>query len=304
MSKRRVRARGEGSIFKRADGTWSAKIPIGNNTNGSIKYRYVYGKTQAEVKNKVDEIKGDVRNNTYAEPNKITVKQWLDTWLTVTVKSNIKDTTWLMYESLIRNHINPAIGDIRIMNLQTANIQNFYNEKLITGRLDKRKNKSTKKLEIKEGGLSPKTIKHIHQIINSALKQAVKEKYISSNIAEAVKLPKKQEKEMKILSTEDIKRFLETAQKNKFYKVYYPAYFLELYTGVRRGELLGLRWKDIDFKESRIKIIQQLVKVGSKHFLRDLKTDSSKRVIAIPEEVKEVLKEHKESEKNKLKLLG
>lgn len=284
------RAKGEGSIFKRKDGTWSGKVPTGYNTNGSIKYKYFYGKSQGEVKEKMDEAKGNIRNNTFVEPNKITVCQWFETWLDVTIKNQVKDTTWLLYKNLIKNHINPELGGIRLLNLQASHIQKLYNTKLESGRADKKKNKETGELEQKEGGLSPKTVRHMQQVIHGALKQAVKEKLISVNPADAVQLPRLVKKEMKTLAVEDIKRFLETARNNKYYNAYYPAYLLELYSGLRRGELLGLRWKDIDFKEGKIKVFQQLVYVGSKHVIRDLKTESSKRVIVIPEEVLEVYK--------------
>lgn len=159
-------------------------------------------------------------------------------------------------------------------------------------------------MEVQKGGLAVRTIRHMHYIIRGALEQAIKEKLIITNPAEAVKLPKLQEEEMKTLSADDIKKFLETARSNKYYNAYYATYLLELYTGLRRGELLGIRWKDIDFKENKIKVIQQLVRVGNMHIIRDLKTESSKRIIAIPDEVIEVLKEHKKNENDKLKLLG
>ena len=304
MSKKR--ANGEGSIFQRkSDKLWVGRVPIGYKPDGSIKMHTVYGQTQKEVKEKLEEAKGNIRNNTFVEPHKITFEQWLDTWLNITMKGSVKDTTWLIYESLIKNHINPEIGGIRLMNLQTSHIQKLYNDKLKGGRSDKTKNKQTGELEQKEGGLSPKTIRHMHQVIKGALDQAMKERFLYFNAASAVKLPKLVKKEMKTLDIEQIKSFLETVRTNKFYNRYYAAYLLELYTGLRRGELLGLRWKDVDFKNCTIKVIQQLVKVGSKHILRELKTESSQnRVIAITEEVIQALKEHKKNKTADLKLLG
>lgn len=110
---------------------------------------------------------------------------------------------------------------------------------------------------------------------------------------------------MKTLDIEQVKKFLQVASTNKFYKRYYAAYLLELYTGLRRGELLGIRWKDINFNKGEIKVVQQLVKVGSKHVIRELKTDSlQNRVISIPIEVIESLKEHKVIKKEQYKELG
>lgn len=288
------RAKGEGSIFKRKDGTWSGKIPIGYNSNGSVKYRYVYGKTQGEVKNKVDELKGDVITNNYVDPNKITITQWLNNWLNITIKESVKETTWLSYESMIRKHINPAIGGIKLMQLQTSHLQKLYNDKMKGGRADG-----------KEGGLSSRTVRYIHQVMNGALDQAVKEKLVPTNVSESVRLPKDPKKEMQVLAVEDVSKFLETAKNNRFYKRYYSAYLLELYTGMRRGELLGIRWKDIDLKEGNIHVVQQLVKVGSKHEIRELKTASSQnRVISIPSEMVDTIKFHKKIQEEQLKELS
>lgn len=300
------RANGEGTIFQRkSDKIWVGRVPIGYKPDGSIKMHIVYGRTQKEVKTKLDEAKGNIQNNTFVEPHKVTVKQWLETWLNITIKGSIKETTWLIYESLIKNHINPEIGGIRILNLQASHIQKLYNDKLYGGRSDKRKNKETGELEQKEGGLSPKTIRHIHQVIKGSLDQAVKERFLQVNPAAAVKLPKLLKKEMKTLNIDQVKKFLETVSNNKYYKRYYAAYLLELYTGLRRGELLGLRWKDIDFKNYTIKVVQQLVKVGTTHILRELKTESSQnRVIAITDDVIQALKEHKKNKASEYELIG
>ena len=293
MAKRR--ADGEGSIFKReSDGLWVGRLPIGVNPDGGTKFRTFYGKKQSIVKQKLDEAKANIHNNTYVEPNKFTVSQWLDSWLNVTMKSAIKDTTWLGYESMIKKHINPLIGGIKLMQLQTVHLQRMYNEKLLSGRADG-----------KDGGLSPRTVRYIHQVIHGALDQALKEKLISFNVAEAVKLPKDPRKEMKVLETGDVEKFLEVAKNNRYYKHYYTAYLLELYTGLRRGELLGLRWKDIDLNNCTLQVVQQLVKVGSKHILRELKTESSQnRIISLPDEMVQQLKEHKKQQSERLKDLG
>lgn len=289
------RANGEGSIYKRSsDGRWTGKIQIGYKSDGTPKYKVVYGNSQKEVKDKLDELRGDIKNNTFVEANKITFGEWLDTWLNITIKATIKDTTWLIYENLVDKHIKPEIGGIKLQQLKAMNIQQLYNKKIQGGRLDG-----------KEGGLSPKTIKHMHQVIKGALEQAVKEKVISYNVAETVKTPKIVAKEMQILNIEEVNRFLTVVKDSHFYKRYYAAYFLEFYTGLRRGELLGLRYKDIDFKNKTIKVVQQVVKVGSKNYIRELKTESSQnRVIAIPDEVVLVLKEHQQQSVENYKLLG
>lgn len=289
------RANGEGSIYKRkSDNRWTGKLQIGFKSDGSPKYKVIYGNSQGEVKDKIDELKGNVKNNTFVDANKITFGQWLDNWLNVTIKATVKDTTWLIYENLIRKHINPELGGVRLQLLKTRDIQKLYNEKMKGGRCDG-----------KPGGLSPKTIKHMHQVIRGALDQAVKEGYIANNVADAAKTPRLVNKEMKTFNIEQVREFLEFTKNNKRYNRYYAAYFLEIYTGLRRGEILGLRYKDIDFEMKTITVVQQLVKVGSKNYLRELKTESSQnRVIAVPDEVIKVLKEHQKNKAEEYKLLG
>ena len=100
------RAHGEGSIYKRkSDNRWTGKLQVGLKPDGTPKYKAVYGHSQKEVKDKLEELKGSIKNNTFVEPTKVTLGEWLDNWLNVTIKTFVKDTTWLIYESLIRNHI-------------------------------------------------------------------------------------------------------------------------------------------------------------------------------------------------------
>lgn len=288
--KPKARANGEGTMFQRSsDKLWVGRLPIGYKPDGSIKYRQFTGKKQSDVKAKMDQVKSDIMTGVYTEPNKITVGEWLDTWLTVTMKTALKNTTYLSYETMIKKHIKPVIGGYKLTQLQAANVQRFYNDKLEGGRADGKK-----------GGLSPKTIRYINTILHSALEQAIKERVIQTNVTKAVKLPKNPKKEMKTLDMNEIQKFLDRAKLSR----YYAAYFLEIYTGLRRGELLGLRWKDVDMKNKRIKVIQQLIKVGTKHEIRELKTESSQnRVISIPDEVISVLKEHKSKQEIELKAL-
>lgn len=298
--KPKARANGEGTIFQRkSDNLWVGRLPIGNNPNGSVKYRQFTGKKQGDVKEKMDKTRSEIRTCTYVEPNKITVKEWLDTWLNVTIKESVKNTTWLSYKGIIEKHVIPEIGGNKLLQLQTSNLQKLYNDKLNSGRVDK--HKVDGKMVNKDGGLSPKTIRYMHTIIHSALKQAVDEKVMQVNVADHVKLPKNTKKEMKTLAINDINTFLEAARSSR----YYTAFLLDLYTGLRRGELLGLRWKDIDLKNSKIKVVQQLVYEGGKHVIRELKTERSQnRVISIPGEMVQELKDHKKRQAEERKLLG
>ena len=305
VHKGKARANGEGTLFQRnSDKLWVARIPNGYKADGSIRYITITGKLQSTVLEKMKKIKADIQNNAYVEPTKITVKEWLDTWLNKIIKSSVKETTWTSYKGLIDNHIIPEIGGIKLMNLQTSDLQDFYNRLLESGRKDKKKVNG--KMVNKEGGLSPRTVRYIHVIIHSALESAKEHTppLITVNPArksKSLKLPADPKKEMKTLDVQDISKFLEAAKVSR----YYTAFFLELYTGLRRGELLGLRWKDIDLKKGKIKVVQQLVCTKGKHSIRELKTDSSmNRVISIPNEVITELKKHKAKQEIELKALG
>jgi len=280
------RAKGEGSIYHQAHrDLWVAKVPVGYNSDGSVKYRKLYAKTQKEARLKMEQCKVDLATNTYVTPHQVTYNDWVDSWLKITIKNSIKQTTWLLYESLIRNHIKPEFEGIKLVNLKTANIKNLYNKKL-------------------EVGLSPQTIRHMHKIIKQSIEQAIAENLLTKDISKPVKLPRLEKKEMKTLTKDQAENLLKIARTHKYYHRLYPAYLLELFSGLRRGELLGLRWCDIDFDRSVIKIFQQLVRVGSAHEIQDLKTESSQnRVIAVPANITKALKEYQSMRKFQLKAL-
>lgn len=288
--KKRRRGHGEGSITQRKDGRWQASVLIGYDPEtGRPKRKYFYGRTRKEVQRKLREIIPEVQAGTYREPANITVAEWFTTWLNVYMKPSLRPTTWESYRYQVEGHIIPALGHLKLPQLQTVHIQRLYNKKLKSGRLDGRK-----------GGLSPRSIKYIHTVIHSALEQAKKEGMIIINPAEATKLPKQEQKEIKYLDAAEAAIFLATAKESK----HFAAFFLALNTGIRRGELLGLRWQDIDFKACQLTVNQGLVRVTGKGLIfQEPKTKLSNRVINLAPAVLQVLKEHK-AEQNEIRLLA
>ena len=286
------RGNNEGSIVRLKDGRWYGRVRVGYKPDGSPKMAHIYDMKRENVQDKIRDAIGKVKTNSYIEPSKITIGDWVTKWLTDYMNNAVKDSTYISYKNTADKHIIPTIGGIKLSKLTTGDLQRLYNSKLVSGRADG-----------KEGGLSPRSVRYIHQVMHGALEQARKEKIIPHNVAEETRLPKNPKKEMQSLNVEDIVKFLDTAKKPR-YKNYYPTYLLELYTGLRRGELLALRWQDVDFKRRNIHVVQQLVKVGTKHFIRELKTESSNRNISIPAEVVTVLKEHKKKREQQLKEFG
>jgi len=278
MAKRR--GDGEGSITKRKDGRWQGSVLVGYNPEtGRPKRKYFYGRTRKEVQEKINEVALKVQAGTYREPSKLTVAEWFTTWLNDYMKPSLRPTTWESYKYQVNGHIIPALGHLKLAQLQTAHIQRLYNEKLHGGRLDG-----------KDGGLSPKSVRYIHTVIHSALEQAKKEGMVTINPADAVKLPKREQKEIKYLDMADAAIFLAMAKESK----HFAAFYLALNTGMRRGELLGLRWKDIDFEAGQLTVNQGLVRVSGQGLVfQEPKTKLSNRVINLAPAVVQVLKEHK-----------
>ena len=186
---------------------------------------------------------------------------------------------------MIRRHIVPAFGKVRLVDLRTRDVQKLINQKI-------------------ESGLSVRTVKYIYTTLNQGFKQAIRERLVTFNPMEAVELPKLRRKEMEVLTPQEMASFLEAAKESK----HYAAFVLELATGLRRGELLALRWGNIDFKKGTLTVKEQLVRADEGLIFKGyLKTQKSRRTINLPESVLAVLKAHKKQQsihqaKLKLKL--
>lgn len=232
----------------------------------------------------------DIQKGTFVEPTKTTLKEWMLKWLNDYMKISCRQTTWESYQIMIEKHILPDLGPIKLAQLQTSNLQKLYNDKLTSGRADG-----------KPGGLAPKTVRYIHTIIYACLEQAVKEKILMINPAAAAKLPKNPKKEMKILDSKGVQDFIKAAKEYRLY----AAFYLEIFSGLRRGEVLGLRWKDVDFKAKTIEVVQQLVRTPKGDYIfQEPKTKLSKRKVIVPDEVLVQLKEHKKKQAQERKDLG
>lgn len=281
MPKRR--GNGEGGITKRKDGRFQGYATTGyDHATGKPKKKYFYGKSRKEVQQKITETLGKVQAGTYHEASKLKVAEWFKIWLEEYQELSLRATTYESYEMQARLHILPALGHHYLSKLETCHLQAFYNTKLQDG----------SRLDGKKGGLSPRTVRYQHTIIHACLEQARKEGKLLINPADSVKLPKDDNKEHKFLNTEQVKKLLKAAQESN----YFAAYYLALNTGIRRGELLALRWRDIDLNEGAVKICQGLVRTKGGLKFHEPKTRFSKRTIGIGPAVIQVLKTHKKQQ--------
>ena len=278
------RANGEGSIRKRKDGRWEGRYTAGHNLEtGKPIYRNVLGKTQAEVKEKLKTAIQETQSLDFSKTGQYTVGQWMDVWYENYAKIKVRPSSHQTYKGYIENHIKPNIGDIPLEKLTTLDLQRLYKTLLANGRVDRLESKGQPK------GLSPKTVRNIHQILSSALKLAQEQRIILTNPAEGCALPKVEHREMKTLPVEQLQSFLREAKDSGVFELYY----LELATGLRRGELLGLKWEDIDLEHGDLRVRRQIARINGKVVEAPLKTKNAYRTLPLAEDTISILEEQK-----------
>lgn len=278
MSKR---CNGEGSIYKRKDGRWS-----GAYFDEQYVRRYVYGKTQSEVKKKLKEkqILMTVKHKPYL------LQDWICEFLENYKKNELKITTYNTYMSCYRKHIKDSwLGNMKLEGVKSGDLQKYYNEKI-------------------KVGYSSKTVRAIEVLLNEALDMAFKLRMISQNPNLLTVIPKKTKYEAKVLTIEEVERILTETKEEELY----PIIATTLYTGMRKGEVMALKWENVDFEERRIFITTSLCRIendnldekGQRHSsyqIMEPKTKKSIRMIPMLDEVYEALVEQKKrQEKRKI----
>ncbi len=260
-------AKGGGSVRQRENGTWEARCTI----NG--KRRSFYGDRQSDVLKAMRAALAASDAGVYFEPKKITLEKWMEIWLNEYAQPSVKPLTYAAYHSKIQTHITPALGNIKLSLLNPTQVQAFYNDLL----------------RVKK--LSPKTIKDVHSILHKALKQAVKLNYIGINVTDACTIARVEKPEIKPLTETDIEAFLAAIEGHPLQ----PLFLVTLFTGMREGEVCGLPWDAINFKQGTVTIKQQLCKekeAGGKHYISTTKSDRI-RVLTVAPFVMDILRQVK-----------
>lgn len=281
------RGQNEGSIRKRKDGTWEARVTVGILANGKQNRKSLYGKTRQEVSAKMTDLLNNLQKGLITNPTEITLEEWLDYYMLEYKKRYVKPTTYINYTVKVKNHIKPAIGHYKLKALRQDIIQKFVNN-------------------LTDKGLAPSTVEDIYKLLRNALETAVDDGLIVRNIANKVKLPKIPKPQINVLTQEQQNAFVEEA-KNTYMGC---VYILDLCTGMRLGELLGLKWEDIDLMEKQIHIVRTLRKVKDPDNSEEKwhlefgtpKTAASQRSIPLNETAVKVLHDvRKQQLQNKLK---
>lgn len=273
------RAHGEGSIYQRKDGTWAGVVRYEDPETGEKKKHFVYGKTRKEAANKKKDFEDKLEKGIVPKTEKITVGKWLDDWLEIYARVRVRQNTFEGYQRIVNGHLKPDLGKIKINDLKPRHVQKMLNEKLERG------NKRT------GGPLGPRQVEYIYAVLHMALEQAVKDNIITRNVCDAVDKPQKVKREFMPWTVEQTNQFLSSVKDERLF----PLYMVAWGTGLRRSEILGLKWDDIDLKKGNLTVRRTLVRVKGNppYQFGEPKTPKSRRTIPLPGPVVQALKKWK-----------
>ena len=277
MAKRRPQ--GDGTIRKRSDGRWEARIIIGHKNDGSPMYKSAFAKTQKSALKQLHQLLDLYRDVDLTEECRMTLGEWMDKWMDEYMIFTIKENTIKGYRSQIDHQIKPFIGHKQLASLTTADIQKFYNKIKKEGRVHPH--------PIHGHVLSDSMVRKIHMMLHEAMEVAVRERYIVRNPTDNTTIPKKTTTEKQVLDDSQLNRFLEAIQCEPYW---HDFFYVEVMTGLRRGEICGIKWSDIDFNEGTLCIKRSVsTKEGGGVSIGETKTDAGVRTIIMPPSVATLL---------------
>ena len=281
----------KGSIRQRSKGSWEICIDTGRDPATGKRMRHfesVKG-TKKAVQQRMHELLHALEQGAYVRPSRLTVAQFLGEWLRDYARPNTASRTCERYEEIVRVHLIPALGSFPLLALQPHHIQKYYARALETGRRDGK------------GGLSTLTVHKHHRILYESLRYGVRQGILIRNPAEAVTPPHGQSKKPAMVGANRVQLILEAAKETP----YYALFFTDAYTGLRRGELLGLRWGDVDLEKSTLSVVQTLQQLrNGEYIFREPKSKRGRRQIALSPSLAIVLWEHRLKQEHARKLLG
>ena len=270
MAKRR--ADGEGNVRQKRPNLWEARIVAGHKKDGSPIYKYVSGRSQKEAYEKLRELITEYRNVELTEASQITVEEWLQKWMDEYMLFTIREQTWKSYESVIRLHIIPNLGNKKVASLTTSVVQKFYNKLLSEG---------------KSGSL----VRDAHLILHQAMDVAVKENLIAKNPTSGAKTPKVEYKPKNILNEIQLEMFMEAIKEDE---LWYDFFYTEITTGLRRGELCGLKWCDFNETTGQLNVVRTVTThKGGGLKTGETKTQKGTRTIYLPPSTAKLLSERR-----------
>ena len=279
------RPQGEGTLRKRSDGRWEGRIIIGHKNDGTPLFKSVFGKTQKATLKQLHQMLDLYCDVDLTEECRMTLGEWMDKWLDEYMLFTVRESTLDGYRRMTNNQVKRFIGDKQLSSLTTADVQKFYNKVKKNGRV--RPNR------VNSYELADSMVRGIHMMLHEALDVAVRERLIAKNPTIGTTIPKNNYAEKQILGDEQLDRFLEEIKQEEYW---FDFFYVEIMTGLRRGEICGLKWSDIDFG-AKIMRVQRSVsgKKGSGITIGETKTTTGTRNIIMPPSVIDVLKKRKQT---------
>src|SRR5215217_1276188 len=263
------RGNGEGSITRRKDGLYMARYTLETSTGKERKA--LYAKTRKEAPEKLTEALAQTQKGITADAGAMTVAVFLERWLEDTVRGSVRQSTYDRNESLCRKHLVSALGTKKLKTLNPADVQRFYRAK-------------------RDAGLSNAPVRKLHVVLHKALKQAVRWGLVPRNVADEVDPPKIHKEEVRPLTNEQARKLLDTARGDRLEALYVVA----IQSGLRQGELLALRWEDVDLEARALQVRRTLTRDGGKLAVGSTKTSKGRRTIRLTRDSTEALRCHLE----------
>ena len=268
MAKKKQQGNGQGTVYPRKNKAGKFICYRGSYFTADGKRRYVSGKIKTEAQQMLRQAMSDADRGLIFDAPHLTLGEYLDRWLP-NIKDTVRQRSWERYEQLVRVHIKPALGRLKLQNLTRAHTKSLYREKL-------------------DSGSSPRTVNYIHVTLHKALKDAVADGLISKNVADGLKPSKPRKKEINPLNPEQAKTFLEAAREDR----YEALYVLAVHYGLRQGELLGLKWADLDMNAGVLQVRRTMSEARDGRIEEETKGGEGRR-IDLSQSVLEALRRHR-----------
>ncbi len=284
------RGNGEGSICHRPDGRWQASLTLGRDENGKLQRKYFYGKTRKAVVDKMNEAIEKINKHSFILRNSNpTLAQWTHMWLWDYKRNSVKPKTFDQYETMLRIHVLPALGELKLVDIQTDHVQKLINK-------------------MYRDGSSTRTIELMKVILHALLKQAHKNNLVSSNVCENVVLPKKSKKAIRVLNNDEQDKLIAVLRGNYIGR----GLLFALYTGMRKGEVLALSWDDFNENEKTISVSKTLSRVRTystgmnktELVVSSPKTEKSNRTIPLIDSAYKLLLRHRRQQEKYMEMVG
>ena len=258
------RANGEGSVYQRKDGRWAASLSAGRG-----KRQHFLGKTRADVSRKLNAALTGRDDGLPVIVERQSVTKYLASWLEA-VRPSLRERTWVRYEEFVRLHIVPTLGKTPLTKLTPQHLQRLYAERLASG-------------------LSPTTVHHLHAVLHKALDQALRWNLVARNVSDLVDPPRITRHEMTTLSPESARTLLDAVSGQRLEALY----VLALTTGMREGELLGLKWANVDFDGGALEVRGSLQRLKAGLVVAEPKTSHSRRRVGLTQAALSALRRHR-----------